>query len=62
MRPTNLLSNSKANTEELVQIVRKLLFIVLARGFPLNERLVLYFGGFLSTMIIYIYKLLQMLD
>lgn len=41
--PTNLLSNSKANTE-LVQIVKRLLFTALSRGFPLSKRLALHCG------------------
>lgn len=62
-RQTNLLLNSKANTEESVQTVARLLFTVPARGFQLRKRLTLHLGAFffLSAMIIYICKLLKML-
>lgn len=59
-RPTNLLSNSKANTEELVQTVTGLLFTVPQRHFPLGERLVLHFLGIFINNDDYIWKLMQM--
>lgn len=60
-RPTNLLSNSKANTEELVQTVTGLLFTFPTRHFSLGERLLLYFLAIFINSGDYICKLMQML-
>lgn len=60
-KPTNLLSNSKANTEESVQTVSRLLFTVPIRGFPLGKRLVLHFLGIFINNEGYLCKRMQML-